>query len=66
MEVDVPSKSDKDDVYKTQGGYLAVDASDDDFWGENEEDFWVEKTKEESNTSERMDGTKPKRVHNRP
>ena len=40
LEVHSLWESDEDDVYETQGGYLSAEASDDDFWGKNEqEDF---------------------------
>lgn len=36
-------ESDKDDVYKIQGGYMSTEVSDDDYQGENEEEYlWGE------------------------
>ena len=38
-------ESDEEDVYETQGGYLPIKASNEDFWGKNEEeDFWWRRT----------------------
>ena len=33
-----PWKSDKDDVYETEGGWLPVEAYSDDLWADNEEE----------------------------